>query len=227
MMISFVKDVQVVLEKKKLQQVKARVALVLDITGSMRPYYKNGTVQKVVERILAVASQFDDDQTLDVWVYDHRFSRLPSVTEQDFENYVNRAILENAAVEKFGRNDEPLVMRDIIAKYTQEEPSSLPTYITFINDGGVKKGANEAGDSVQKLIIESATKPLFWQFVGLGNADFGVLKKLDTIEGRFVDNANFFQIDNIDTISNAALYDLLLNEFPLWLEEAKQKGVLA
>ncbi|TGV31079.1 VWA domain-containing protein, partial [Mesorhizobium sp. M00.F.Ca.ET.186.01.1.1] len=64
MMISFVKDVQVVLEKKKLQQVKARVALVLDITGSMRPYYKNGTVQKVVERILAVASQFDDDQTL-------------------------------------------------------------------------------------------------------------------------------------------------------------------
>ncbi|TGV31411.1 VWA domain-containing protein, partial [Mesorhizobium sp. M00.F.Ca.ET.186.01.1.1] len=164
---------------------------------------------------------------LDVWVYDHRFSRLPSVTEQDFENYVNRAILENAAVEKFGRNDEPLVMRDIIAKYTQEEPSSLPTYITFINDGGVKKGANEAGDSVQKLIIESAAKPLFWQFVGIGNADFGVLKKLDTIEGRFVDNANFFQIDNIDTISNAALYDLLLNEFPLWLEEAKQKGVLA
>lgn len=226
-MISFVKDVQVVLEKKKLQQVKARVALVLDITGSMRPYYKNGTVQKVVERILAVASQFDDDQALDIWVYDHRFSRLPSVTEKDFENYVNRTILENTTIEKFGRNDEPLVMRDILAKYTLEEPSHLPTYITFINDGGVKKGTNDTGDSVQKLIIESSTKPLFWQFVGIGNADFGVLKKLDTIEGRYIDNANFFQIENIDTISNAALYDMLLNEFPLWLDEAKQKGVLA
>lgn len=225
-MISFVKDVQVVLEKKKLQQVKARVALVLDITGSMRPYYKNGTVQKVVERILAVASQFDDDQALDIWVYDHRFSRLPSVTEKDFENYVNRTILENNTIEKFGRNDEPLVMRDILAKYTLEEPSRLPTYITFINDGGVKKGTNDTGDSVQKLIIESSNKPLFWQFVGIGDADFGVLKKLDTIEGRYIDNANFFQIENIDTISNATLYDMLLNEFPLWLDEAKQKGVL-
>jgi hypothetical protein len=224
-MFSFTKDVRVVLEKKNLQRVTARVALILDITGSMRPLYKNGTVQKVVERILAVANEFDDDKTLDVWVYDHRFTRLPSVTEKDFQNYVNRFILDNPDLPKFGRNDEPLVMRDVIIKYTKEEPSSIPTFITFINDGGVKKGTNEMGDSIEKLIVASSRLPLFWQFVGIGDADFGVLKKLDTIGGRYIDNANFFQIHDIDKISDHELYDLLLNEFPLWLKEAKSKGL--
>lgn len=225
-MISLTKDVRVVLEKKNLQRVQARCAIVLDITGSMRPLYKNGTVQKVVERLLAVANEFDDDHTLDVWVYDHRFTRLPSVTEKDFEDYVTRFILDNASVPKFGRNDEPLVMRDVISKYTKEEPSKTPTFITFINDGGVKRGSNDAGDSIEKLIIESSNLPLFWQFVGLGESDFGILKKLDTIDGRLIDNANFFQIDDIDRISNHDLYDLLLNEFPLWLEEAKKEGLI-
>lgn len=60
------KNVGVILEKKNLNNVVARVGLVLDISGSMRKLYKNGTVQNVVERILAVASRFDDDGQLDV-----------------------------------------------------------------------------------------------------------------------------------------------------------------
>ncbi|MFL6555983.1 MAG: VWA domain-containing protein, partial [Bacillus sp. (in: firmicutes)] len=75
------KTAGIVLEKKKLANVVARVGLVLDISGSMRGLYKNGTVQKVVERILAVASQFDDDGSLDIWVYDNEYSRLKSVSE--------------------------------------------------------------------------------------------------------------------------------------------------
>ena len=55
------KKVRIVLEKKQIQHVTAKVGLVLDISGSMRKLYNDGTVQKVVERILAVASQFDDD----------------------------------------------------------------------------------------------------------------------------------------------------------------------
>ena len=89
------KTAGVILEKKKLTNVTARVGLILDISGSMRTLYKNGTVQKVVERILAVASKFDDDGALDVWVYDNEFSRLKSVTERDFGNYVNEYILSN------------------------------------------------------------------------------------------------------------------------------------
>ena len=68
------KSLKIVLEEKQLTTVTARVGLVLDITGLMRTLYKNGTVQKVVERILAVAAEFDDDGMLDIWVYDNNFS---------------------------------------------------------------------------------------------------------------------------------------------------------
>lgn len=74
------KAATIVLEKKKLTGVTARVGVVLDISGSMRKLYNEGVVQDVVERVLAVASQFDDDGELDVWVYDNEFSRLPAAT---------------------------------------------------------------------------------------------------------------------------------------------------
>jgi hypothetical protein len=213
------KTAGVILEKKKLTNVTARVGLILDISGSMRTLYKNGTVQKVVERILAVASQFDDDGSLDVWVYDNEFSRLKSVTERDFDNYVNEYILSNDLIHKFGRNDEPPVMEDVINKYTIEQPAKEPTFIVFINDGGCKR-------TIKKPIVESSTKPIFWQFVGIGNSNFEVLEKLDTMEGRFIDNANFFHIKDIEKVSDEELYNNLLNEFPAWLTEAKSKGIL-
>ncbi|WML38272.1 VWA domain-containing protein [Neobacillus sp. OS1-2] len=213
------KSVKVVLEKKNLVKVTARVGLVLDITGSMRNFYKNGTVQKVVERILAMASLFDDDGVLDVWVYDNEFSRLKPVTERDFEGYVDRIILEDELVHKFGRNDEPPVMKDVLKKYLEEDPSLDPAYIVFINDGGCKK-------SIKPLIENSAKYPIFWQFVGIGNGNFDFLRKLDTLEGRVVDNANFLYIEEIDKISDDQLYNALLTEFPSWLEEAKQKGIV-
>lgn len=213
------KSANIVLEKKKLQNVTARVGLVLDISGSMRSLYKNGTVQKVVEKVLAVASQFDDDGSLDIWVYDNEFSRLKSVTEYDFENYVNTYVLENPLIHKFGRNDEPPVMEDVIQKYTEEDKSKNPAFIVFINDGGCKR-------TIKKPIITSSNKPIFWQFIGIGNSNFEVLEKLDTMEGRFVDNANFFHIADIETITDNELYDQLLNEFPQWLKEAKEKHIL-
>lgn len=209
----------IVLEKKKLTGVTARVGIVLDISGSMRKLYSEGIVQEAVERVLAVASQFDDDGALDVWVYDNEFSRLPAVTEKDFSDYVNKNILNNDSIHKFGRNDEPQVMRDVMQKYLKEEPSSDPVFLVFINDGGCKSG-------IKKLIVSSSDKPIFWQFIGIGDGNFDVLKKLDEMEGRFIDNANFFHLQNLATITDEALYDQLLNEFPLWLKEAKEKDVL-
>ncbi|MEV5028269.1 VWA domain-containing protein [Paenibacillus sp. LPE1-1-1.1] len=213
------KLVQITLEKKKLTHVVAKVGIVLDITGSMQALYKNGTVQEVVERILAVASKFDDNGTLDVWVYDTHFSRLPSVTERDFVDYVQNKILNNHEIHKFGRNNEPPVMEDVIRKYTVEEDDGIPVFIIFINDGGVVK-------PIKKVITAASVQPIFWQFVGIGQSDFEVLKQLDTMEGRVVDNANFIHLDDIAAVSDEQLYDQLLNEFPSWLMAAKEKRII-
>ncbi|GGF81362.1 hypothetical protein GCM10010912_28080 [Paenibacillus albidus] len=213
------KILQSTLEKKQLTGVTARVGIVLDITGSMRNLYSNGTVQEVVERILAVASKFDDNGSLDVWVYDTEFSRLPPVTERDFQNYVSSSILSNPNIHKFGRNNEPPVMEDVIRKYTVEEDESTPVFIIFINDGGMVK-------TVRKIITAASVQPIFWQFVGIGDSDFEVLKKLDTMQGRVVDNANFIHMDRIEAVSDEELYDRLLNEFPQWLQAAKAKRII-
>ncbi len=213
------KIVQITLEKKKLTNVSARVGIVLDVTGSMQTMYRNGTVQEVVERILAVASKFDDNGTLDVWVYDTHFSRLPSVSEKDFDLYVKRHIMDNNTIHKFGRNNEPPVMEDVIQKYTVEEDAATPVFIIFINDGGVVK-------PIKKVITAAAIQPIFWQFVGIGDSDFEVLKKLDTMEGRIVDNANFIHLEDISAVSDEMLYDQLLNEFPSWLKAAKEKRII-
>lgn len=207
------------LVKKQLTNVKARVGIVLDITGSMRNLYSSGVVQEVVERILAVACQLDDNGSLDVWVYDTEFSRLPPVTERDLGSYVFNHIMNNDSIHKFGRNNEPPVMEDVIQKYTREEMDTTPVFIIFINDGGVVK-------PTQKVIMASSSLPIFWQFVGIGDSDFEVLKQLDTMGGRLVDNANFIHLERIEEVNDEQLYDQLLNEFPQWLKAAKAKRIL-
>ena len=67
---------------------------------------------------------------------------------------------------------------------------------------------------------------IFWQFIGIGYSNFDVLRRLDTMDGRVVDNANFSHLDDISQVSDEELYDQLLNEFPMWLKEAKEKRIL-
>lgn len=221
------KKVSIVLEKKKLINVIARVALVLDISGSMSKLYKGGAVQNLVDRITAVASHFDDDGKLDLWIFDHRFHRLPAVSEKTYEDYIEREILSKARNGEFkgkifGRNNEPPVIEDVIRFYTEEQRSYLPAFIVFISDGGINKNRE-----IKRMITDAARLPLFWQFVGIGRENYGILEKLDMMEGRVIDNANFFALDDIDRISDEQLYERLLNEFPKWLEEAKLKNIFA
>ncbi|MCQ4088235.1 VWA domain-containing protein [Saccharibacillus sp. JS10] len=217
------RQVAISLEKKKIAHEKARVAVVFDASGSMSHLYKRGTVQSAFERILAVSAQMDDDGILDVWFFATKMMRAPSVSERDYEDYVKKTYKGPSMKSKLGfGNNEPVVMEDIIKKYTQEDPDDLtPTYIVFFSDGGIYEKKK-----ISKLLIKHADKPIFWQFVGLGNANYGVLEQLDDLKGRIVDNADFFALDDLDKVSDAELYDRLLNEFPSWLKEVRTRGIL-
>ncbi|WP_226002013.1 VWA domain-containing protein [Paenibacillus sp. BJ-4] len=215
-------NVQISLKKKQIDREKARVAVVFDASGSMSKLYSKGTVQKAFERVLAVAACMDDDGEMDVWFFANKAKRAPSVTERDYENYVKRNLPEIGYGNIGFGNNEPEVMTDIILKYTKEVPNeTIPTYIIFFSDGGVYETKK-----ISKLLIKCSGTPIFWQFVGLGNADYGVLQKLDDLRGRVVDNADFFALDDIDSVTDAELYDRLLNEFPGWLKQVRAKGIL-
>ncbi|MGO4348387.1 VWA domain-containing protein [Paenibacillus sp. MCAF9] len=215
--------VAISLRKKNIDQQKARVAVIFDASGSMYALYEKGVVQRAFERVLAVAASMDDDGMMDVWFFASKSQRMKSVNENEYENYVKNTYPAPRLFGGLGAgNNEPLVMADIIKKYTQEEPSKMPTYIVFFSDGGIYETKK-----ISKLLIDSSGQNIFWQFVGLGNADFGVLRKLDDLRGRVLDNADFFALDDLDQVSDEDLYDRLFNEYPQWLKDARAKGIIS
>lgn len=226
--------VDILLKKKGISNVVARVALVLDISGSMTHQYTSGAVQAFLERIVPVASRLDNDGMLDVWFFGSTFKRTTSVKETNVDEYVKKECGENKRallvfkvpslmLELGFGNNEPPVIRDVIKKYTQEEPSKLPTFIVFLSDGGV---IDEQG--IKDAVIDAAKYPIFWQFVGLAGSNYGILERLDTMDGsRIVDNANFFHVDDLGKITDDQLYERLLNEFPSWIKSARLKGILS
>lgn len=205
--------------------VRARVVLVIDKTGSMQKLYRGGTVHRVVERMIPVATQLDDDGTLEAYLYALTFAKLPDITVAGGEQWAQTYLHLTGTHQGIdydgigGRNDELPVMRAVIDTLA---PGAEPTLVLFFTDGGFAKKREIAA-----LMREASELPAFWQFIGLGKANFGVLRTLDELDGRVVDNAGFFALDDIDQVDDAELYRRLLGEFPDWLRAARTAGVVA
>ncbi len=216
-LVSLAKPLQVELEKRNLQNCVARVALVLDMSGSMTGRYRDGVVQDIVNKTLPLAVQFDDDGQLDFWYYGNRPQRMPSVTMQNYLNAV--PVNWKELMHSIGAtNNEPPVMKEVVSEYKK---SRLPAYVLFITDGGVSSEAK-----IRKILQEASKYPIFWQFVGVGGSNYGILERLDTMTDRYVDNAGFFALDDFKSVSSSELYGRLLNEFPAWLDAAHQRKIL-
>lgn len=237
--------VGVVLEKKGIAGERASVAVVLDASGSMLQLYKIGTVARAVERLAAVAARLDDDGELDAWAYATNPLPLPPLQVDAMEGWLlqnirtksassgaggaeetrrreERARAAGAPVPDFaslgGRNDEPKVMQLVREHY---RGTRLPVLVVFLTDGGIYRNRE-----IEQLLRDCSGEPIFWQFVGVGRARYGVLETLDTLSGRVVDNAGFFSVDGLDVLTDDELYDRLLAEFPDWLRAARAAGVV-
>lgn len=206
------------LQKKSLNNVQARVAVAMDDSGSMSGLYQNGTVQSVLERLLPVALKMDDNAELDMWLFANSFKRLPSITESDFYDYVNREVMGRAS---WGGTNYAPIIRDITKKYAQEEPSDVPTFVIFMTDG-----ENFDKPEAKRAITEASKHNIFFQFIGIGNERFQFLQQLDDLEGRHIDNADFFKIEEVTRITDEQLYDKLMTEYPGWEKEARRLGMV-
>lgn len=224
-LVNLAKSIRVSLEKHNLTQVKARVAFVLDASGSMTQQFKRGNVQAVLDRIAALAVQFDDDGAMEVWGFAERFKQYPDVSLDNLQGYIEniRRMPKPGRFEILGglggTNNEPPVMDAVIKTF---KDSKEPVFVVFITDGGVSKTK-----AIKDAIRVSANFPIFWKFVGLGGHNYGILEELDDFTDRLIDNTNFFAIDDFKKISDDDLYDRLLTEFNDWLKLAKGKGILS
>jgi stress response protein SCP2 len=230
--------VNVVLTKKGLTGIQARVILVLDASGSMTGLYGDGTVARVVERIAAVGARLTPDGVLPAWIFASNTAQLPHLTIGELPRWIKKHVREGQMklmprsrplyrsdgtvdMREIGiQNEEQKVMADII-RVVSGLPPGPPAFVLFFSDGGIYRDKE-----IEDILRDAAALPIFWQFIGLGNADYGVLETLDTLAGRVVDNAGFFAVDDIDRIGDEELYERLLTEFPLWLTAARTAGVL-
>lgn len=192
-----------------LGEVTSRVALVLDYSGSMETLYDNGAVQELLERILPLALAFDDNGELDLWIFDNHFRRFSGVTRDNF--YGITQWLRREYPEMGGTMYAP-VIQDVAKFYVKENPENIPSYVLFVTDG-----ENSDRETAEEVIAEVSRFPIFFQFVGIGYSSFNFLRKLDEMEGRYVDNANFFTVADFGSVTDDQLYSMLLQEYPLWL----------
>lgn len=233
------RQVAVSLSKRGVTGLSARVLLVLDASGSMAGLYHRGTVAGVAERMAAVAAQLDEDGEMQAWTFASHPARLPDLTIGDLPEWL-RLHVRGGEFSLFGRrkppkglvpgqvdmravgigNEEQKVIAEVRA-FVRDHPAAEPTLVLFFSDGGVYRN-----DAIERELRAAVEEPVFWQFIGLGRADYGVLERFDTLPGRRVDNVGFFAVDDIDTLSDPELYDRLLSEFPSWIQAARRAGIL-
>ncbi|WP_028778336.1 VWA domain-containing protein [Shimazuella kribbensis] len=202
----------------EIDGIKARVILVIDSSGSMEyhnpPLFSGGVVQRSLERVVPIADMLDDDHKMEVWFFGSREIRSETVKLETMANYIHRNKKDK---KKAGwDNNEPKVIRDIV-KWVKKNPSEYPTLVLFWSDGGVDKDAE-----IERLIRESADLPIFWMFLGLGRANYGILRRLDGLSGRYVngvdvDNTGFKEIDDIERKEDSWLYDIIISNMAKWV----------
>ncbi|MGW1072247.1 VWA domain-containing protein [Streptomyces sp. NPDC002537] len=223
-LVSLYKAAAVSLEKQGLTGQRAAVYLVLDRSGSMREYYRNGTVQHLAEQVLGLSANLDDDGTVPVVFFS---TDVDGTAELDLTNYAGRIDELHSGMGHMGRTNYHWAMEAVIEHYKQSGATD-PAFVVFQTDGGPY-----SKPAAERALCEAAHLPIFWQFVGFGDPEgkgFDFLRKLDDLpvpEKRVIDNAGFFHAGRDPrSLTDAQLYRELMVEFPDWLAEARATGIV-
>lgn len=243
-LLSLAKQAHVSLEKVNLTEHRAKVAICLDISGSMYSLYNSGKIQRLAEKVLALACHFDDDGKIDVFLFGERAHHADEMGIDNFPDFTQR-LLKQYPLEggtSYGKAMKMLrnfyFPLEISANKPRVTKADLPVYVIFITDGNTSDP-----DETKRQVKGSSYEPLFWQFMAIGKtkksakskgffanllaSDFSFLEELDDLPDRFLDNADFFSVEDPEEISDTELYDLMMAEYPQWLKQAHQKQMLS
>ncbi|MET4921528.1 VWA domain-containing protein [Streptomyces sp. PSRA5] len=212
------------LRKHGMSGQRAAVYLVLDHSGSMREYYRDGQVQAFADRVLGLSANLDDDGVVPVVFFSTGIDAVTDIALAEHRGRIDRIV---AGLGHMGRTSYHLAMDAVIDHYL-DSGSTAPALVVFQTDGGPADKV-----AAERYLCKAAELPLFWQFVGFGDkrsSQFNFLKKLDELavpQKRSVDNAGFFHagLDPCE-VPDDVLYDRLVAEFPQWLGAARARGVV-
>ncbi|MGA5169492.1 MULTISPECIES: vWA domain-containing protein [Streptomyces] len=223
-LVGLYKSAGISLRKHGLSGERAAVYLVIDYSGSMKPYYGDGSVQALADRVLGLSANLDDDGRVPVVFFSTDVDAETEIALADHRGRIDRIV---AGLGHMGKTSYHLAMDAVIDHYL-DSGATAPALVVFQTDGGpVNKLAAE------RYLCKAARLPLFWQFIGFGDPasrQFDFLRKLDELAvpaKRRVDNAGFFHAGTDPRrVPDAELYDRLVAEFPAWLAAARAQGIV-
>ncbi|HSX99028.1 MAG TPA: VWA domain-containing protein [Streptomyces sp.] len=224
-LVDLYKAAGVSLDRHGLRGQRAAVYLVIDHSGSMRPYYRDGSVQALADRVLGLSAQLDDDGSVPVVFFSTGVDAVTEIGLADHHGRIDRIV---AGLGHMGKTDYHLAMDAVIDHYL-DCGAEDPAFVVFQTDGGPTSKL-----AAERYMCKAARLPLFWQFVGFGDPrskQFDFLRRLDELAvpgKRVVDNAGFFHAGSDPrAVSDGELYDRLVGEFPQWLVAARAEGIVA
>lgn len=221
-LIDLRKKAGIVLEKRGLRNVRARVGLAVDASGSMRGLYDDGTVQRTVERLLALSLRLDDDGSMDLWAFSEDVLPLPAVTEAGFEGYIGREIVDQPVGPLWGGTTYAPPVRaalrawfpasTLLSRLFGGAPAMpvKPSLLVFVTDG-----ENTDGSEAERAMAEAASRPVYFAFVGVGAAAFAFCR---TVADRYP-NVGFSAVPDLAGLDEDALYErVVTEELATWLK---------
>ncbi|MFF0790409.1 VWA domain-containing protein [Streptomyces spiralis] len=212
-LVSLAKTAAVSLEKKGLTGQRAAVYLVLDHSGSMQPFYRDGSVQRLAEQALGLSVNLDDDGQVPLVYFESHVSQVEDVRLDGYQGVINRT---HPSV-RWGSTHYGRAI-DYVTDLHHRNP--LPGLVIFQTDG-----EPDSRRDAEAALRESSKEPLFFAFVGFGD-NISFLEKLDDLRGRAVDNASFFHARDPHRVTDEQLYDGITHEYASWLAAATTAGIV-